>query len=430
MIDLAVQALFLPCYFLALYIPRFAMEFRPGRRYVVGFYLYLFVIALAKTVLDFRWQVYGTGVEAAYGNSMIMAFTLPAAYLLCFDGDRNWRTGMILPYVSMQNLLIYPLFIHMMELKAPLTWARVWHVTGCFYLGMAYTVPLTLLALRWLRPRFESLPLRTRTVIGVLSPLGYILMNLQQLATLLYYGHRNREVWFLGCFGVPYATTVIALLCWFARRQTERELGYAEAREQMHHNALTAQQDNLTALRRLRADQQRHLRRVRALLEEGHPDRALEAVRALTRDCGSAGRRYADNPVADVALADAARRCARHGIQLQIDGNLPRQCTLPPVELASLLYNLLSNAVTAAAGAPGAGTVEVHFRTMAGRLCVTVRNPVGSDTPPRGPDHGFGMRILREITARHDGSYTLEIRDGRATAVAMVSLPEGGDGGV
>ena len=190
MIDLAVQALFLPCYFLALYIPRFAMEFRPGRRYVVGFYLYLFVIALAKTVLDFRWQVYGTGVEAAYGNSMIMAFTLPAAYLLCFDGDRNWRTGMILPYVSMQNLLIYPLFIHMMELKAPLTWARVWHVTGCFYLGMAYTVPLTLLALRWLRPRFESLPLRTRAVIGVLSPLGYILMNLQQLATLLYYGHR------------------------------------------------------------------------------------------------------------------------------------------------------------------------------------------------------------------------------------------------
>lgn len=426
MIDFFTVLLLFPAYFLSLYTPRFALSFRPGRVYSLGFTAYVFAISLCKTVLDFRWQVYGTGQSASFLLSVVISFTLPAAYHLCFGGDRYWRTGLILPFVCLQNLLLFPAFLPIMNLVAPLTWGLVLPIVGIFYLGMAYTTVLTVLALRRGRPLFEALPRHVRAFVAVASPVGYQLMNLQQLITVLYYGGRTREVWIIGCFGIPYIAMLALLMSWYSHRQSEQALGYAAAREQMQQNALQAERHTRETLQQMQSQQQQHLLRVQDLLEQGCPDRALEELRTLTRDTGGPRLRYADNPVADVALADAARRCAQYGLELRIDGNLPRQCTLPPVDLASLLYNLLSNAVASAAAASRPAAVEVHFRTMAGRLCVTVRNPVGGNAPRRGPDHGFGMRILREITARHDGSYTLDIREGRATAVAMVSLPERG----
>ncbi|WP_300368458.1 hypothetical protein, partial [uncultured Subdoligranulum sp.] len=57
--------------------------------------------------------------------------------------------------------------------------------------------------------------------------------------------------------------------------------------------------------------------------------------------------------------------------------------------------------------------------------CLTVENsaPV-RPARRRGAGHGFGQKILREITARYDGSYTLAVENGQARAVAMVCLPE------
>ena len=53
-------------------------------------------------------------------------------------------------------------------------------------------------------------------------------------------------------------------------------------------------------------------------------------------------------------------------------------------------------------------------------------DPVGGTSTNQlgmtGPD--MGRKILREITSRYDGSYTLEIRDGQAVSTVMVRLPE------
>lgn len=141
MIDFFTVLLLFPAYFLSLYTPRFALSFRPGRVYSLGFTAYVFAISLCKTVLDFRWQVYGTGQSASFLLSVVMSFTLPAAYHLCFGGDRYWRTGLILPFVCLQNLLLFPAFLPIMNLVAPLTWGLVLPIVGIFYLGMAYTPP-------------------------------------------------------------------------------------------------------------------------------------------------------------------------------------------------------------------------------------------------------------------------------------------------
>ena len=124
-----------------------------------------------------------------------------------------------------------------------------------------------------------------------------------------------------------------------------------------------------------------------------------------------------------MVLAAADRRCREAGVPFTIQGALARDCPLPAADLASLLYNLLSNAAEAAALGPRPGDVTVRFSTVAGRLCVTVQNTAPPQGQRRRPGHGFGQQILRDIAARYDGSYTLTLENGRACAVAMVRLP-------
>ena len=212
---------------------------------------------------------------------------------------------------------------------------------------------------------------------------------------------------------------------WLLRRQAKQTVAIAAAREAMHQRAVATQQRSLTGLRTLHAAHRENLEALDALLAEGQTGAALDKVRALTRQESQAARRYADNPVADGVAGRGARRCGEAGVALNIRGTLPRDCTLPPVDLASLLYNLLSNAVTAAAAGPRPGTVDVRFVTVGGAALRPRWRTPWAPRPVRqqGPGHGFGQKILREIAARYDGSYTLEYGQGRAVATAMVCLP-------
>ena len=252
-----------------------------------------------------------------------------------------------------------------------------------------------------------------------------VLFNLEQALQSLNSDSRLETAAILSWQVAVEALVLVLVFFWLLRRQARQTVAIAAARETMHQRAVEAQQRNLTALRALRREHRESLEAVEALLADGRPAAALDKVRALTRQSAPAARRYADNPVADVSLADAARRCAEAGVTLTVQGSLPRDCTLPPVDLASLLYNLLSNAVTAAAEGPRPGRVEIRFVTAAGRLCLTVENTKGPQSArrSRGAGHGFGRKILREITARYDGSYTLEYGDDWAVATAMVCLP-------
>lgn len=314
-----------------------------------------------------------------------------------------------------------PVIIYMLQSGMPLRPA--WQLA--FFVGTVVACLLAALITDRLARLVEKLPAPVYAALAAASPVVNVLFNLEQALQSLNSDSRLETAAVLSWQVAVEALALVLVFFWLLRRQARQTVAIAAAREAMHQRAVEAQQRNLTALRALRRYHRESLEAVEALLSDGQPAAALDKVRALTRQSAPAARRYADNPVADVSLADAARRCAEAGVTLTVRGSLPKDCTLPPVDLASLLYNLLSNAVTAAAEGPRPGRVEIRFVTAAGRLCVTVENTRGPQPARRrrGAGHGFGRKILREITARYDGSYTLEYGDGRAVATAMVCLP-------
>lgn len=143
-------------------------------------------------------------------------------------------------------------------------------------------------------------------------------------------------------------------------------------------------------------------------------------------------RRYADNPAADTALTGAACRCEEQKIRFSVTGTLPAADPIAGPDLASLLWNLLSNAVEGALAAGAEGrtdlAVSVQLSFAMSRLIIRVQNTAasqvrlgGTSSKPRPEEHGFGTRIIRRIVRRYHGRYTLR-RQKDATVVAEVEL--------
>lgn len=414
-----------PSYFLSFYFIRFALPLRSGWGWHLLFAVYSMVLLVAKPTVDLYWQVNGYGKEYVYLVTMAMVFTLPLMLLACFRGSWQSRLFLVLPWICVQSVLVAPACLFVMEQPWPMPLERELPYAVFFFAANLVICWVTAVILRRLVGWAETLPRRVYTVLAVLSPLGNLLANLEQAATVERFPDRVLGV----ARSYPHLLVEVGALMlfffWLLRRQVRQTLAIAAAREQMQRSALQAQQRNVERLRGLRRQHRRSLQQLADLLARQDVQGARRMLEQMTCRSNQAVQRYADNPVADVVLADAAGHCAEAGVRFVIQGTLPRHCTLPPADLASLLYNLLSNGVRAAARAPRPAQVEITFRTAAGRLCILVCNPVApGPAPRRGEDHGFGRKILREITERYGGSYTLEIRDGQATAVAMVCLPE------
>lgn len=415
-----------PAYFLGFYTFTFLLKRRPALRYRLLFFLYCFILLTLKAVTDFYWQITNTGQLYSYIVGFLLVLTLPVMLLLCFQEDWRRRLIVIFPFVCIQSAIIAPFYLFHVNQSWPMPIGRQLQLSALFYAGDLISCSVAALLVRQIIRLAERLPPTVYTILAILSPLLNLLFNLEQLFTLLRAESRLQGIWKHAAYLMGEGCVLVLLFLWLLYRQTRQEVAIAAAQEQMHQSALQAQQDNLTLLRTMRQQHRQGLEQIGVLLEQQRPEEALAAVRAMTCCEAPAARRYADNPVADVSLADAARRCTEAGVRLTIHGTLPKNCTLPPVDLASLLYNLFSNAVTAAAQAPDPARVDIVFLTAAGRLCVTVRNSVAPGPLRRssGDGHGFGRKILQEITARYDGSYTLQIRDGEAVATAMVCLPD------
>lgn len=203
-------------------------------------------------------------------------------------------------------------------------------------------------------------------------------------------------------------------------RQDALELRFWEAHTQeiLQQETLSLQENNRFNAQTLHNDMRRHYRQVLELLDAGRISEAQTYLESLTKLRLKALRRYADHPIANSALTAAAHRCEDAGIQFSVAGSFPTRLNLVSADLASLLCNLLSNAVEGAVAARDTcptAEVSVHFVTAAGRLVIRIENSAlpavplhGKTTKSNSELHGFGTRIIQDIVSRYDGSYTLQ----------------------
>ncbi len=160
---------------------------------------------------------------------------------------------------------------------------------------------------------------------------------------------------------------------------------------------------------------------------------------AKVRRCGS--------KTIDALLALKALEAEGDSIAFSFSGEVPPDLHIDDLELCSVFSNLLDNALNAARSAQGEGrVVDVACSVKGAYLILRVANGAdgGASSLPkkvmlRGrpakrlggsavfagrsvPEHGWGLRIVQDICARHDGELSLESEDGnRVVTTAVLS---------
>ena len=222
--------------------------------------------------------------------------------------------------------------------------------------------------------------------------------------------------------------TYLLIFRLFARQRAEAELqrnndcleAYA-AHLKHEETALQAEQEQ-TAI--LRHDLRHYLSSMAAYLDAGETGKLRDALGGLSaRLEATAGVRYCENLAVNGVLRTAAALAQQTGVVLTTHLDVPARLPVSEFEFATVLSNLLENAIHAAAEVPEVQNRTVHaaVQRVQGKLLVEISNPcVGSlSVSPEtglplsqgGAGHGLGLRSVLAFAKKHNALFDYAIEN-------------------
>lgn len=131
---------------------------------------------------------------------------------------------------------------------------------------------------------------------------------------------------------------------------------------------------------------------------------------------------HTGNDVLDILLNEERSNCAAYDIELTCFAGAKTSDIIEDIDLYFLLNNALSNAVEAVQDVPqGKRFISLTMQRDADMLSIHMENPYAGtvemrDGLPQTQNdptyHGFGMRSMQRITEKHNGSLTVQLKDG------------------
>lgn len=137
------------------------------------------------------------------------------------------------------------------------------------------------------------------------------------------------------------------------------------------------------------------------------------------------------NELLDYLLTQKAGEAREAGVKTCFDVVVPAGLPIEGRDLCGLLSNLLDNAIEASR-AEKDPEIRLSMRTSRGYLSIVVSNRCSTDVMSMNPhlhttkgnaaEHGIGLRVVRSIAKKYEGSFSTEMVDGKFVATALLGL--------
>ena len=137
------------------------------------------------------------------------------------------------------------------------------------------------------------------------------------------------------------------------------------------------------------------------------------------------------NELLDYLLTQKAGEAREAGIKTCFDIIVPAGLSIEGRDLCGLLSNLLDNAIEASRTEKDP-EIRLSMRASRGYLSITVSNRCSTDVMRTNPhlrttkgnaaEHGIGLRVVRSIAKKYEGSFSTEMVDGKFVATALLGL--------
>ncbi len=194
----------------------------------------------------------------------------------------------------------------------------------------------------------------------------------------------------------------------------------------------TADGLSLRDMQKLRHDVKNNIATISALIDSGDAAEAKRLLDELGARLGSAlgGSNKTGIPAADTTVSKKAKRCEELSITLDMHVEPLPETKIPPIDLSSVISNILDNAIEAAQGCENP-VITLRIFKYKSYLAMICENP--TNTAPRvingtlastkdGSGHGYGMEIIGEICKNNNGRFQYEFDNNTFKASAFLEL--------
>ncbi len=215
------------------------------------------------------------------------------------------------------------------------------------------------------------------------------------------------------------------------RRQLQAERHLMEGRLA----ALDAYRESGESLRILRHEVKNQYAYIKMLLEQKDYERAEEFFGEMSMRANPTFLHVnSGNALVDDIVNLELSRATAAGVDVDSRIAVPPELPFEEIDLASVLMNLLDNAIEACAQVPPAEkTIRLALVADGGSLLISVSNPAAQ--APRAAErgdllttkkdsslHGYGTGIIKKIAEKYDGVADFSFADGVFTAKVMLAL--------
>lgn len=285
---------------------------------------------------------------------------------------------------------------------------------------------LVYLGRRRLRERFRSLSgsFVAFAVSVYMGSMGiHYLLGIKGLET-------NSFLFVLGCMLI---FSFAALYFWTQVQKERREKVYTMQQNGiLEKNYITAK-ESYESNARLYHDMDNHFALLQGYLDGENIKEAKEYLKKIS-DAKTAYQvqRYTGIEAADYILSQKQNKAEKNHIRMEIHGEYPRDCKIDPVDLCTILTNLLDNAVEACVKQPAGEPRDIHVAIRRVHQFIIIRIANSSISPPDIQDgklrtskkdkkrHGWGMKSVLSAVEKYQGTVEYDYKDKTFTVSAIL----------
>ncbi|MBR6702564.1 MAG: sensor histidine kinase, partial [Clostridia bacterium] len=136
--------------------------------------------------------------------------------------------------------------------------------------------------------------------------------------------------------------------------------------------------------------------------------------------------RYCRNELINSIISEKAKQCRDRGIEAVFKAMIPDTLGIEEFDLCRVLINVTDNSMEAAERSETDKSICIELSCDSGTLTITSENAsVPHINKNDGKEHGYGLKILRDIAKKYEGSFTAE--DDGETYRTVITMKENPD---
>ena len=341
---------------------------------------------------------------------------------------------MILSDVIVSNILVLVMKIDIQKMIFEQSWIRTFLVCIC----KLFVFIIFKIISYYINKKKLDIPLiYWYMLIGIFIILFTILIFIGKICTITRYEY-NESIYLVICsLGILIITMLINYIFIKLGQYYQKEQDYKiiELKNEFLEQCYLEQQEFHNKTSKLRHDFKNHNICILSLLKDSRIEEAKKYIESMN-DVIIFDSKYikTSNDIIDIVLNQKSALAEKNNINMKIDSNIPKDINMEPMDLLSVLSNVLDNAIEAVikVNKDIERKINIKISKYKEYLFICVSNT--SEKDPRNiikksettkkdkANHGLGSKIVKGIAEKYNGSIEYSYENNLFTIKILVNI--------